>query len=478
MTNPRARPDAARADGGSYRDPDSFVFYHGGRVCRAVSPELWPALEAAWQGGVIETLIRDGVLIGSELVPEGSEDHEAFSRHFPGMARFVLHQRVPSVSYPYEWSFSMLADAALLHLTIQEALLKADLSLKDATAFNVQFVRGRPVLIDLGSIEKPGRRDVWVAYSQFCRMFLYPLALQLFRGMNFRQIFLADVQGISAEETYKLLGFWRSFSPAFFMDVFLQRQFNRADQARVRRLKPQLTKGSGDPAVQVFNLRRLARKVKKLRARYTCAGPWSEYEQTHSYAGSARGEKEEYVGRFLKTYKPATVLDLGCNTGVFSLMAAREGAQVVAMDGDHDCVEMLYRKVREEQLPILPLVINLTNPSPAIGFDNRERLRFADRIRGETVLALALVHHLLVSGNLSLAAIRDLMAGLTTKYLVIEFVEREDEMFQTLLALRKDTCGTLSLQTFVNVFQERFDLLDSRPLAGTRRHLLTMQRRA
>ena len=470
-------PGNPNADGGSYRDPSGFVFYLSGGVYRTVADSTWGVMEEVFREGIVDDLVSRGWLVGSRIVEDGSEEHRTLCAAMPGWRHFIAHEKVPVISYPYEWTLSMLADAALLHLQIQKRLLKKGFALKDATAFNVQFIGPKPVFIDIGSIEKPQRMDIWVAYSQFCRMFLYPLLLFSRKRLSFRSIFMASVDGIEVDQAYALLGRWQSLAPSLFLDVYLQYVLNKKGHARARELRAEMTKPRRDPGPQILNLDRLARKVRGIREKQKVSGLWSEYEVTNTYTDSSRTDKEAFISKFMQEFKPATVLDLGCNTGEYSRIAAQAGAAVIALDGDHDSVELLYRKAFQEKMGILPLVADLTNPSPGLGFRNRERAALLERIRCEAVFALALVHHLLIAGRIPLAAIRDLMAELTSRYLVIEYVDREDPMFQTLLALREDLYKDLTPELFTGVFKERFELFHEAPLPGLKRRLMTFRLR-
>ena len=467
------QPSEIHIDAGSYRDPSGFVFTHDGEIYRSVSESTWPIVEKLEKTGLLPALIETGRFVNTRSVPSTEPISRTLKNLFQGWNHFLWHERVPVLSYPYEWSFSMLMDAGLLQLSIQKQLLEHGLSLKDASAFNIQFIDNKPVFIDILSVEEPATLDIWIAYSQFCRMHLYPLLLFLHKGLNFKNVFMANVDGMDVAQVYRMYGRWRALRTDLFLDVFLQHRLSHTSVKQTQQLKRKMRRSSGNTRAQVINLERLERKLEKMRMRYVSSGLWSHYEQENTYTDQSRQEKESYIQTYLEQHAPQTVLDLGCNTGAYSLLAARHGARVISVDSDHDCVESLYRRSREQELPILPMVVDIVNPSPGLGFNNAERKPFLDRVQGDCVFALALVHHLLISARLPVAAIRDMMAGFTRKHLIIEFVEREDEMFQTLLALREDIYRDLTLDGFLAVFRERFELIEQRPLSGTKRHLLT-----
>jgi SAM-dependent methyltransferase len=440
--------------------------------------------DKAWQmfgeiesSGAWELLVRDGCMVPTRRIDPASDESVRLCARHAGWRNFVEHERIPVFTYPYEWTVSMMADAALLTLRIQHDILEKGLSLKDATAFNISFRGPCPVFIDINSIERPARLDVWVGYSQFCRMFLYPLLAFVHKGVPLKQAFLADPEGMDVERVYALFGRWRALCPDLLLDVFAQHAFSGKRAGSVPALRSELHRPDTQAAPQLYNLDRLARKIRGLAARYRPGAAWTTYDRTHTYTAEAKTEKGLFVDQFLREARPLTVLDLGCNQGTYSVMAAAAGARVIAVDADHDCVECLYRRARDEKLSITPMVVNLTNPSPGIGFRNVERLPFLDRVKADAVLALALVHHLLVTARLPLTAIRDLFWDLTDDYLVVEFIGREDTMFQELLALREDMYQGLSVEQFVQLFSERFHVLRRQDLADSHRHIFVMRKK-
>jgi ribosomal protein L11 methylase PrmA len=231
-----------------------------------------------------------------------------------------------------------------------------------------------------------------------------------------------------------------------------------------------------NPAPQIANLQRLRSKIARLAAGYKPSGIWSEYTQICNYEGGAEQAKKTLVEEFFRDTKPKTVLDLGCNTGDYSRLAAACGAEVVAADADHDAIEVFYRRLRKEPAAITPMVIDLCNPSPGLGLMNRERPPFLERIHGDCVLALALLHHLLVSGNLTLDAVCELMAELTRRDLVLEFIPTDDSMFERLLKFRVNLFEGLTLQSVRDAFAKRFQLVKEEPIAGSKRTLLFLRK--
>jgi hypothetical protein len=289
---------------GSFRDPASCVFYWQGQVLRSLDSASASIIQQIVESGFLQKLIQAGLLVDSSLLPEDHADHLAMLDRFPDAKRFMRHERIGQISYPYEWSFTMLADAALLHLNLQSRLLGQGLSLKDASAFNVQFKLGQPVFIDAGSIERPRRLDIWYAYGQFCRMFLFPLILNQTRGLSFRQMFMSELDGVQVESAYKLLGALRSLAPRHFIDVYLQNKLVHKQVHDSAKLAWSKQAGKqGNPEVQQINLNRLRKKVDRLVARHDRSSLWSEYDQIRNYSAPAIEAKRELVAGYVEQYQ-------------------------------------------------------------------------------------------------------------------------------------------------------------------------------
>ena len=461
---------------GSFRDPSGYVFSRQQRIFRAIDKGCGEVVRGLIENGLLWELTRKRMIVSSEFVEDDALRRTLAAEH-PGFEHFLEHDVLTTITYPYEWSISMLADAGVLTIDLQLCLLEAGCSLKDATAYNVQFQHARPIFVDFGSFERPGRLDVWFAMGQFSQMFTFPLLLCRHQGWNLHSYFLANLGGRSVEQVARGLGWLQRLRPRLLLDVtlpaLLTRWSNRNDRAR----RELLEKPKTDTLPQVLNLRRLRSKISKLAAGYKPSSAWSRYTQTCKHGEAAEQAKKGLVAAFLQSTKPRRVLDLGCNTGDYSRLAAESGAEVVAVDSDHDAVEILYRQLRKAPAPITPLVVDLCNPSPAIGYLNRERASFLQRVDADCVLALALVHRLLIAGNLSPTAIRDLVFELTRRDLVLEFVPRDDAMFRELMKFRVDLFHQWTLENCREVFLERFFLRQESPIPGSKRTLLFLSKK-
>ena len=459
----------------SFRDPSGHVFLHEERVFRAISAEFRRVWEDLCEGRLIGELERDGRFVKTRTVE--SPLREKLTAEHPGFTHFLEHDRIAPLTYPYEWSVSMLADAAILTLDIQLALLTAGYSLKDASAYNVQFINGRPIFIDVTSIEHPQRLDIWFALGQFQRMFLFPLLLCRRCGWDFRSYFIANLDGRTPNQVrqqFAGLALWR---PELLVDLTLPWLLERRAKEMTTSLGTASAPRKASGAAQLFNLKRLRKKISKLADGFVPQSEWTHYTETCSYDERGETAKKNWVREFLEEVRPKRVLDLGCNTGDYSMIAADSGAQVIAADADAGVIEKLYRKLRPKPRPISPVVLDIGNPSPAIGFRNEERARFLDRVDADCLLALALLHHLLVSANLSLDQISNLFADLTRGYAVVEFVPPADPMFLRLLRFRVNLCEHVTLEACRNAFLARFDILKETTIPNSPRTLLFLRKK-
>ena len=476
MSTATSLPQSERI-GGSYRDPSGYVFTRGGEVYRAIDDQCFQTLETLYARGLLRKLIEQRLLVPTHVVEDRHLAAVLRTEH-PGFGHFLRHERIFPVTYPYEWSSTMLGDAALLTLDLEMALIDQGFSLKDATAFNVQFRLGRPIFIDLASIEQPTRLDVWPALGQFNRMFLYPLLLAKYRHWDIRSYFLSHLDGRDAESVVRCFGRIGRWRPQLLLDLTIPWLLERYT-ARSKTLSREMVQSpSANREPLLLNLRRMRRKISKLTNSIRPNGLWSQYQRLCNYDTQAEAAKKDFVRDILAEAKPTRVIDLGCNTGDYSLIAAEGGAKVIATDQDPAVVDILYQRIRKSGQDVIPLVIDITNPSPALGLQHREREAFHQRIKGDCVLALALLHHLLVSGNLCLTAACELLADITEQYLLLEFVPPEDDMFRRLARFRDVNLNDVTLANCRCVFQRRFAILREQPLPHSRRVLLWMKKRS
>ncbi|MFN7942560.1 MAG: SAM-dependent methyltransferase [Thermoanaerobaculia bacterium] len=450
----------------SFRDPAGFVFWRDGVLHRQVHEIYRVHYERLMGSGLYDALVARGSLVPHEEVERaGGAGGPVF--------KILRPLPVDFVSYPYEWAFGELQDAALLTLDVHRLALDHGLSLKDASAYNVQFHRGRPILIDTLSFETYREGRPWVAYRQFCQHFLAPLALMAHRDVRLAHLLRAYVDGLPLDLASRLLPAATRWRPGLAMHLHLHARAQHAySSTRSARPKREVRVSRLGMVGLVESLRRTVAGLD-----WEPAGTeWATYYRSTNYSDAAFEHKKRLVGEYLDAVAPRRVWDLGANTGVFSRIASGRGASTVAFDIDPAAVESNYRQAKTEPAaPLLPLVLDLTNPSPGLGWAGVERDSLAARGPVDCALALALVHHLAISANVPLARIAEFLSRLCA-HLVIEFVPKEDSQVQRLLGAREDIFADYDRAHFEAAFSARFRILRAEDVSGTQRRLYLMQR--
>ncbi len=443
---------------GSFRDPAGHVFVSEGTLYRQIEPAGREAYQRLMQSGLYESLVRDHLLVSHEdLGSPLGQPH----------ATLIRPERVPMVSYPYEWCFSQLRDAALAMLAVARQALKFGMVLKDASAYNIQFLRGRPVLIDTLSFE-PYAGGPWVAYRQFCQHFYAPLLLWSVTDPRLARLSQVFIDGVPLSLASKLLPrrSWLKPGALFHIHMHAAAERKLSGGAHTPSSGPRPS-GSGHIEPLLESLERAVTAT-----RWTPKSEWaSYYSDQPSYVPEAFAKKLDLVTGWLNRLQPATVWDVGANTGQFSKVAAKQGAHTVALDSDPACVETLYREARAEKLEtLLPLVADLANPSPAIGWANVERQTLEQRGPADLVLALAVIHHLAIGNNVPLSAVADYFARIGRRA-IVEFVPKSDPMVQRMLASRADVFDSYTAEEFERAFSARFTI-EQRAVISTSDRLL------
>lgn len=439
---------------GSFRDRASRVFVQDGDVFRTLSQQGAGDFDAAMQGRFLKEAIACGRVIGTQPV-----DRSLWPAGLPDSVQQVLsHERVPFISYPYEWSFGMLRDAALLHLELLEAAVAEQCVLKDASPYNVQFCGARPVFIDVGSFQPLAPGEPWRAYRQFCELFLFPLFLQAFGRLDFQTLLRSELEGISAARCLRLLSWRDRFRSGVFSHVWLHARLAASADRNPRRSTVTDLKASGFNSELIrANLRGLSRIVRKLNWTPP-ASEWTGYDDNSPMVARDSEAKSQFVRTAAARSEWALAWDLGCNRARYARLVAEFARYVVAMDGDHGCIESVYRELQAEgNQRVLPLVVNLANPSPAQGWRGTERLRLEERGRPEFVLCLGLIHHLVIAANVPLSEVLDWLRELNS-VLVIEFPTRRDPMVQALLRNKVDQYDDYTLENFERELSDRFEV--------------------
>ncbi len=380
---------------------------------------------------------------------------------------------VPQVSYPYEWSFSEYQDAALLTLEVCRIAIAHDMILKDASAYNVQFLEGRPVFIDTGSFEALEEGIPWSGYRQFCQHFLAPLTLAARIDIRLLRLLETHIDGVPLDLASKLLNGRTGLSPGAWMHIRLharaQRKFSDQTAASPARTQRQVSRNG-----LLGLLDSLRGNVTKLRGT-TARTEWGDYYDETNYGEEATRHKREMVSAWCQRLSPSLTWDLGGNTGFYSRAAVSGGGTVVCWDVDPLAVERNYLQVRDgNETRLLPLLLDLTNPSKGIGWGNRERDSLAARGPVDLVMALALVHHLAIANNVPLDLIAEYFASLG-KHLIIEFVPREDSQVQRLLLSREDIFADYDIDSFAQAFSRYFIERERVPVSQSVRTLFLFE---
>ncbi|HEX6534849.1 MAG TPA: hypothetical protein VF041_09630 [Gemmatimonadaceae bacterium] len=450
--------------GASFRDPSGFVFGRDGALYRQVNRVFADEFEACTSSGLYDALVQDGMLVAHRPAdPSLALTPEAYA--------VIEPDRVPFISYPYEWCFGELRDAALLTLDVQLRALERGFVLRDASAYNVQFVDGRPVFIDTLSFERYRDGQPWAAYKQFCEHFLVPLMLMARRDVRCGLLLREHLDGIPLELGSALLPRRTWAEPSALLHVHLHARAQRkyAD-AKVSSVVGARRMSKSALVTLIGNIRSTVQRLD-----WRPAGtPWADYVDGTNYSEAAAESKARIVRRFLERTRPCVVWDMGANTGVYSRVAREIAPLVVSFDIDPAAVERNYRTVRERgETGLLPLVLDVANPSPALGWAHRERMSLAERGPADTVMALALVHHLAIAGNVPLDHIAAYFAQLG-RTLVIEFVPKSDSQVERLLRNRPDIFADYSRDGFERAFRRHFIIEECQPVADAERVLYRM----
>ena len=462
-------PAAPRPHQASFRDPAGFVFTLEGDLYRQVNPAGKDDYDALMSSGLYEQLAGSGELVRHEEVDRSISPD--------GTAAVVLRPaRVGFISYPYEWCFGQLKAAALLTLRLQKAAVQHGMSLKDATAYNVAFEGGRPVWIDTLSFERLTAGRPWIAYRQFCQFFLAPLASMSYVDVRLLQLLRAHLDGIPLELASRLLPAATRFRPGILTHIHLQAAAERRAGNTGSRLNAQRPRAMSQTASAAI-LDSLERTVSGL-VWHPSKTTWGEYYEATNYSDAAFSHKREIVSEAIDRLAPRTIWDLGANDGTFSRIGSDRGIPTVAFDVDPVAVEKNYQRVVERsERHLLPVLLDLTNPSARSGWAHEERESLADRGPADLALALALVHHLAIAHNLPLPRIAAFLARLA-RALVIEFVPKEDSQLQRMLATREDIFDGYTQRDFEAAFETCFTIEQAVAVRDARRVLYVMTRRA
>jgi 2-polyprenyl-3-methyl-5-hydroxy-6-metoxy-1,4-benzoquinol methylase len=460
----------------TFRDPAGQLQLTPTHALRRIHPAAVEETLAFLASPLRAALECSGDLIPTEIAKSGTHPSTA-----TGLLAdlWLQHPLIDPISYPWEWTATQWRSAADLTLRLASRAIDEGWMLKDATPLNILFVGAQPIFVDVLSFE---RRDpnssVWLAYGQFVRTFLLPLIAEKFLSWPL-QTTLFSRDGYEPSTLYRALHPWQRLHPDLLDVVTLATLFENSGNKEHKAKPSKLSSTNPELATHILH-KRIARLGKQIRraARPESSSRWSEYQQTASHYSSADTErKQQFVKTALERCRHGRVLDIGANTGTYSLMAAEAGAEVVALDSDVAAIEILWKKAAQLSQSVTALVANIARPTPAVGWRNREQLSLLDRLTGkfDLMLMLAVIHHLILREQLPLAHIADLCASLTRRWLVLEWVPPSDPMYQEWLRGRDDLYGSLSEDDLKQAFAPFFHVVD-RTVLGNNRILLLLER--
>ncbi|NMC63211.1 MAG: class I SAM-dependent methyltransferase [SAR324 cluster bacterium] len=452
---------------GSFRDRNGRIYYQGNRVYRGLSPEALDCWRHLKSSRFFQEASKSGKVVWTEEISDFNPKGKTGTEQWAAM---LCHERIPFISYPYEWSFGMLKDCALLQLELLRAALGEDMILKDATPYNVQFKGASPTFIDILSFEDLQPGQVWVGYKQFCELCLFPLMLQSYRQIPFQSFLRGELEGLSPEVFWKLLSFRDIFRPGVFKHVFLHSKLQHNFADTKQDLKGALANAGFSKELIIANVKGLQRLVQSLKIPEEKT-EWSDYsDKCPSYSQETLEAKYRWIERVLSEKpKQRLVWDIGCNTGNFSRLASKYADYVIGMDYDHLAVERFYQSLRRNgPNNVLPMVMNYANASPALGWRGLERKRLEERGSASLIMALAVIHHIVLTANVPIHEFVELLAQ-QGESLIIEFVTREDPMVKKLLLNKVDQYDEYQTENFEACLSRHFKIEQRNILpSGTR----------
>lgn len=448
----------------SFRDTSGFVYVLDDILYRQINKCAANDFERFIQSGLYQFLLEKSYIIEhSETSNSYAFNDEAFKVLKPSIIDFI--------SYPYEWSFSMLKDAALLTLCIQKHALNYGMSLKDATAYNIQFYKGKPIFIDTLSFES-FQNTPWKAYGQFCRHFLSPLILASYADIRLIGLLKNYIDGIPLDFVSKILPIKTRFNLNILAHIHLHSKSIKSNESNPRNIKT--LKMNKEMHLKLITALESFINGLKWKPENT---EWGDYYTFTNYTNESFEKKKAIVSRFMNKINPKNLWDIGANNGLFSRIASDLGIETIAFDIDPIAIEKSYLKVkRDNEQHILPLICDLTNPIPPIGWANEERKGFMQRGKADCVMALALIHHLAISNNLPFEKIAGFLSKISN-YLIIEFVPKEDSKVQTLLATREDIFDKYDINNFKREFENCFEIIEESLIDNSKRTLFLLKNR-
>ena len=446
----------------SFRDPSGYVFEENNTLYRTITESYRPHYEALMERDLYKELTKYGLLVSHDELPDAQED----------CWKIISPRKIEFISYPFEWSFSQLKDAALLTLDIMARALKHDMCLKDASAFNILYHNGKPIFIDTLSFEIREKNAPWAAYGQFCRHFLAPLLLMAYCDIRLQHLFLHYLDGIPLDLASKLLPVRTRLKPGILLHIHIHARLITKFGGAGSGQKQTQPKRDSTPAL-IDSLIHLIKGINPPLPKTE----WGAYYSNTNYSSAAFESKKTIIGTFIEQIRPVSVCDLGANDGTFSRIAAKYAKTVISADIDPIAVENNYKQLaKEASINISPVLLDLNNPTPHLGWANQEWQSFEERCRSDVVMALGLIHHLCISNNLPLSFVAAYFSKFA-KYAIVEFIPKSDSNVQKLLSTRADIFPNYTEEGFESEFGKIYDILLKEQIKDSCRVLYLLQRR-
>ena len=438
---------------GSFRDPSNRIFESEGKIYRAIFNSGKSDYINIQQSGIIQKLINKNYLIDTDELDRGNKlySHEELKNVYI----ILKHKKIPFISYPYEWCFEQLKKAAIFHLDLQLYLLENNFNLKDSSAFNIQFIGGEPIFIDFFSLQKYNDGDYWIGYKQFCENFLNPLYLSFKKNVQFNHIIRSNLEGISSTTLNNLLSFKDKLSLNVFSHIVLQSRYEKKvlldEKSSIKKFK-KLKKLPKKNLISMITI--IKNWIKKFNIQNK-KSTWSDYSVINTYKDFEKKKKIDIVKKFTNKIKPNLLVDLGCNTGDYSIAALENGANyVVGFDFDIESLNKSY----DRSPNFFPLWFDAANPSPDQGFMQKERDGFERRVKSDALISLAFIHHLVIAKNISVKMFVEWISKIS-QFGLLEFVPKNDETIQKMLISKRDIYKDYNIDNLIKYLEYDFKIV-------------------
>jgi ribosomal protein L11 methylase PrmA len=456
----------ALRDPGSFRDPAGSVWRTEEGIFRTLNTQAAKEFLEVRDSGVLDSLIREGLIVKTQEV---SLDSLGQLDNLPAMV--LQHEVVPFFSYPYEWSFSLHKRAALFHLDLHLRLLEHNLTLSDATAYNVQFNGVKPYFVDVLSLKPYHEGSYWQAHQQFIEQFLNPLLFQDLFGISPNSWFRGELNGIPMEVIVKMASFRSYFNWRFLLHIILPNYFQKKAESNHEKTVKTINKSRLSKSAFCAILQQLRNWINSLESYNKKTTVWNSYDKTHTYKDKEYELKQRFVISFSQRFQPKLLVDIGCNSGDFSELALQHGVQyVVGLDADHAVLDRAFQRASKKGLSFLPLFQDAANPSPSQGWNQMERKGLLERVNADALIALAFVHHLAIARNIPLEEVVSWLVSLAPVG-VVEFVPKSDPTVITMLSLREDLFPNYTKEVFEDILRQHVQILQSEVIAQSGRTL-------